>query len=138
MDAHTIAQAALIILLGGLLQGTVGFGLGLLCVPLLISIGLPVPLVMAVSAVCSAVQAASGVHHLRHCVPWKIIGVSFLVRVAAMTLGIWLLRSLVSHPIAQSKFWVGLVVLLLVILQCCWRPKPWGSAPSPVLSPSSG
>jgi len=124
MDAHTVALAALISFLGGLLQGTVGFGFGLLCVPLLISIGLPVPAVLAMSAVCTAVQAASGVHHLRHCVPWKMIGMSFVVRVAAMTLGIWLLRSLVSHPIAQIKFWVGLVVLLLIVLQICWRPRP--------------
>jgi uncharacterized membrane protein YfcA len=124
MDHHQIVSALLIVFFGGLLQGTVAFGFGLLAVPLLMMVGLPIPAVLAISAVCTAVQSANGVHHLRHAVPWKIIGVSLVIRAAAMAVGIWVLSILASHPVSQIKFWVGIVVLTMVVLQASWKPTP--------------
>ncbi len=124
MDAHQIIAAVLIVLAGGLLQGMVAFGFGLLSVPLFLMIGLPVPMAIAISSVCTAVQAASGVHHLSHAVPWKIVGFSVAIRATTMLLGIWALSILASHPPAQIKFWIGMVLLLLVILQAAWQPRP--------------
>jgi uncharacterized membrane protein YfcA len=123
-DLHQILFALMIVLCGGFLQGTVAFGFGLLSVPLLLMIGLPIPAVLAISAVCTAVQSGSGAHHLRHAVPWRIVGYSVATRAAAMILGIGVLRLLVDYPVAQLKFWVGLVMLLMVILQTSWRPRP--------------
>jgi uncharacterized membrane protein YfcA len=127
--------ALLIVLCGGLLQGTVGFGFGLLAVPLLLTAGYPMPTVLAISAICTAVQAGNGVHHLRHAVPWKLVGVTMLVRTITMLLGIWVLYTLVKGPIAGIKFWIGAVLLAFLVLQAAWQPKPrekihpaWGAA----------
>ena len=124
MDWHQIVAAVLIVLGGGLLQGTVAFGFGLLSVPLFLMIGLPMPEAMTISAVCTAVQSGNGVHHLRESVPWKVVVESVAVRAAAMFLGIWVLSLLVRHPAAQIKFWVGLIMLALVLLQSLWQPHP--------------
>jgi uncharacterized membrane protein YfcA len=64
------------------------------------------------------------VHRLRHAVPWKDVVVSVSVRAAAMLLGIGTLSRLVACPVARIKFWVGFVILLLVLLQAAWRPAP--------------
>ena len=119
-----ILYALLIVLCGGLLQGTVGFGFGLLAVPLLLTVGFPMPTVLAISAICTAVQAGNGVHHLRHAVPWKLVGVSMVLRSVTMLLGIWVLWALVSGPVFMIKFWIGLVLLVFLVLQAAWQPRP--------------
>lgn len=124
MEMQQVVCAVLVVLLGGLLQGTVAFGFGLLSVPLLLGVGFSMPMVLAIASICTAVQSGSGVHHLSHAVPWRVVGTSFVVRSAAMLAGIWTLSRLVSNPISRIKFWVGLVMLLMVILQATWRPKP--------------
>lgn len=124
MDMTQIVSALLIVLFGGFLQGTVAFGFGLLSVPLLLMIGLPIPVVLTISSVCTAVQSASGIHHLRHAVPWKIVIYSVALRAAAMVAGVWVLRILANHPVSQLKFWVGFVMLLMVLLQMSWKPLP--------------
>jgi hypothetical protein len=52
------------------------------------------------------------------------VGVSFLVRAITLLLGIWVLSLLVGYPVASIKFWVGLVMLLLLLLQMAWQPHP--------------
>jgi len=124
MDVYQIANALLIVLCAGFLQGMVAFGFGLFSVPLLLTIGLPVPAVLAVSSICTALQTASGVHHLRSAVPWKEVWASTVVRAVAMLFGIWVLSVLATFPVGRIKFWVGLVMLLMVVLQALWRPSP--------------
>jgi uncharacterized membrane protein YfcA len=124
MDSHQIVYALLIALFGGVLQGTVAFGFGLFSVPLLLTVGFPMPMVLAISSVCTVVQSISGVHHLRHVVPWKEVGLSVVLRGVTLLLGIWVVRVLVSYPMASLKFWIGLVMLLMILLQAAWQPQP--------------
>jgi uncharacterized membrane protein YfcA len=124
MDLYQIGWALLVVLLGGILQGTVAFGFGLLVVPLLLALGLSAPTVLAIASICTAVQAATGVHRLRQVVPWGSVGFSLLIRGLSMLFGVWVLRRLVDYPVISLKFWVGLVLLLLVAAQAVWRPRP--------------
>lgn len=62
---------------------------------------------LAIAAICTAVQAGNGVHHLRHAVPWKHVGISFVVRGAATCLGTWALRVLVNYPVSRIKSCIG-------------------------------
>lgn len=119
-----LIAAGLILLSAGFLQGTVAFGFALLSVPLLLMVGLPVPVVLTITAVCAAVQALSGVQQLHHTVPWKEVGMSVAVRSVTMLLGVWVLRRLAHSPVSQITFWIGFVLLLLVVLLAVWRPQP--------------
>jgi uncharacterized protein len=123
-DTTQILCALMIALAGGLLQGTVAFGFGLLSVPLLMMVGLPLPAVLAISAVCTVVQSASGVHHLRHVVPWREVGMSVAVRAVTLVLGVLVLREMVNFPMMRLKFWIGLIMLAMVLLQGLWQPRP--------------
>lgn len=124
MDLTQAISALLIILCSGFLQGTVAFGFGLLAVPLLIMIGLPVPVVLTISAVCTVVQSGNGAYRLRHAVPWRMVWVSLAVRAVAMVAGIWVLSLLLKDSVNQVKFWIGMVTLVMVALQASWRPAP--------------
>jgi uncharacterized membrane protein YfcA len=124
MDLSQTLSAALIIFCGGVLQGTVAFGFGLLSVPLLIMIGLPVPVVLTISAVCTVVQSGNGVYRLRHAVPWRIVLLSVAIRSATMAAGVWVLSLLMKDSVNQVKFWIGMVTLVMVVLQASWRPVP--------------
>lgn len=124
MDSLQTVQVLLIVLCGGFLQGTVAFGFGLFGVPLLMMVGLSMPTVLAIIAVCTVVQTASGVHHLRQSVPWKIVGTSLLLRSISMLAGIWVLHRLATYPHSLLNFWVGLTLLLMLILQVAWQPQP--------------
>lgn len=124
MDVGQIIVAVLVVFFSGLLQGTVAFGFALLSVPLLLMAGFTPPIVMTITSVCSAVQSGSGVHHLRESVPWKYVGASVAVRAVTMVLGIWVLHALVDRPVAGINFWIGLVLLVLVLLLASWRPVP--------------
>ncbi len=54
MDLNTMVYAGLTVFAGGLLQGMVAFGFGLLTVPLLLMAGFPMPMVLAMSSVSTA------------------------------------------------------------------------------------
>jgi uncharacterized membrane protein YfcA len=124
MDTHQIISALLIALAGGILQGMVAFGFGLFSVPLLLSVGFSMPMVLAISAICTVIQSLSGVHHLRHVVPWKEVWLSVVLRGVTLLLGIWVVQVLVNYPVFSLKFWIGLVMLLMTLLQAAWQPKP--------------
>lgn len=124
IEIHQLLWALLIAVSGGILQGAVAFGFGLFSVPLLLTVGFPMPMVLAISSVCTVVQSLTGVHHLRHAVPWKEVGLSVAVRGVTLLLGTWVLHVLVNFPVTALKFWIGLVMLAMTLLQAAWQPKP--------------
>jgi len=124
MSPVHILEALAVVFAGAMLQGMAAFGFGLSVVPLLLSIGLPTPMALAVSGVCTAIQSTSGVHRLRHAVPWRQVLFSTLIRCVSMLIGVWVLFHLTHCPVATIKFYIGVVVLGLVVLQACWQPKP--------------
>ncbi len=121
---HIILCALAVMFAGGFLQGAVGFGLGLFSVPLLLTVGFPIPIVLAMVAIGTVVQAASGVHRLRHSVPWRTVWFALAVRACSMAAGIWVVRVLTDYPVESLKFWIGAVMAALVALQAWWQPLP--------------
>lgn len=112
--------AGVVVALGGLLQGLVGFGLSLLAVPLLALLDptlLPVPVLIAATAhsIMSLIREHSHVD-------WRGVGWAMAGRLPGTVVGIWLVDSL-----SQRNFGllVGAVVLGCVVLSVVpWRPSP--------------
>ena len=121
---NQIVSALIVVLCSGFLQGAVAFGFAVFSVPLLLMLGFPIPEVLAICSVCTLVQAGGGVHHLRHVVPWKLVSLSVAVRTVTMVMGIVVLRILVTCPVEQINFWVGLMMLFLLLLLAAWKPTP--------------
>ncbi|WP_285750609.1 sulfite exporter TauE/SafE family protein [Lentzea sp. NBRC 105346] len=112
--------AGVVVALGGLLQGLVGFGLSLLAVPLLALLDpalLPVPVLIA----ATAHSVLSLIREHGH-VDWRGVGWAMAGRLPGTLVGVWLVDSL-----SQKNFGlvVGVVVLLCVVLSVvAWRPSP--------------
>lgn len=123
MDLHSLVLSASIVFGGSLLQGMAAFGFGLFTVPLFLAVGLPVPMILSIAATSTALQASAAVYQLRRDIPWKIVGISILVRAVTLVLGVMVLRTL-TQSMEVFKFWVGAVVLGAVLLQSGWRPRP--------------
>ena len=112
--------AGLVVALGALVQGAVGYGMALVASPLLALVEptlVPVPLLMLTSV--HAVLAA--VRDLRHA-DWTGIGWAMLGRLPGTGLGVLAVVAL-SHRVFAAL--VGLGVLACVLLSLLsWRPRP--------------
>jgi uncharacterized membrane protein YfcA len=112
--------AGLVVALGGLLQGLIGFGLALVAVPLLALLDpalVPVPVLV----VASAHAMMSLVREFGH-VDWRGVGWAMLGRLPGTVVGIWIVDSLDPKSFGIV---VGAAVLACVLLSVIsWRPQP--------------
>jgi len=115
-----LITAGLIVALGALVQGTVGYGMALVAAPLLALVEpayLPVPLILLTSA--HALLAA--VRDWRHA-DWTGIGWAMAGRLPGTGLGVLAVVALSPRVFALL---VGLGVLICVLLSLLsWRPRP--------------
>lgn len=115
-----LIAAGLVVALGALVQGTVGYGMSLVAAPLLALIEpalVPVPLILLTSA--HAVLVA--VRDWRHA-DWKGIGWAMLGRLPGTGLGVLAVVALSERVFTLL---VGLGVLGCVLLSLLsWRPRP--------------
>ena len=115
-----IAAAGLVVALGGLLQGLIGFGLALVAVPLIALLDpalLPVP-VLIVAAAHASMSLAREFGH----VDWRGVGWAMLGRLPGTFVGIWIVDSLDPRGFGLV---VGGSVLGCVLLSITtWRPAP--------------
>lgn len=115
-----IIAAGLVVMVGALVQGAVGYGMALLAVPLLALIDpalVPVPLILLTSV--HAVFAV--VRDWRHA-DWSGIGWAMLGRLPGTGLGVLAVTALSQRVFALL---IGSCVLAFVVLSLLhWRPRP--------------
>ncbi|PWK86500.1 hypothetical protein C8D88_105549 [Lentzea atacamensis] len=120
MSWGLLAVAGVVVALGGLLQGLIGFGLALVAVPLLALLDpalVPVPVLV----VASAHAMMSLVREFGH-VDWRGVGWAMLGRLPGTVVGIWIVDSLDPKSFGVV---VGAAVLACVLLSVIsWRPQP--------------
>lgn len=105
----TLALASLVTALGAVLQGTIGFGLGLCAVPLLLLFApalVPGPLLAA-----SLVMTVLLTHIERHSVVWRDLGWALGGRIVGIGVAAGLLAAATTDALA---LWSGVLVLLAV------------------------
>ena len=124
LDLLHVSLVAAITFAACLLQGMIGFGAGLLAIPLLVLAGLPVPQAIGVNVVTSAIQSAWGAYRLRNDLvigdTWRPI----LLRLLVLPLGVltlWWLDELDPQLVKQL---LGGMILAIVIVQWVWRVEP--------------
>ena len=120
----TVALAALIIAVSAALQAVVGFGSGMVAIPLLTIMGMELPAAVAMSTTAMTVQMALGLWAVRAEVrirPLLPFALLFLLGTAA---GTWGLRRIADVDPALMKQLVGGALLLAVGLLALARPAP--------------
>lgn len=117
-----ILVAGLVLALGALVQGAVGYGMALVAAPLLVLVDptlVPVPLILLTS-----VHAALAVVRDWRYADWAGIGWAMLGRLPGTGLGVLAVVALSQRVFGAL---VGLCVLACVVLSClrwCPRPRP--------------
>jgi len=124
MDIERLIVIAMVYLLSGVLQSTVGFGFSLLASPLLLFFHIPLAEAVALCIIGSTVQRALAVFKLRHHLELRTLAPMGLFIVIGLPLGILILRRLTFLPPDRIKQVIGLLILLVLIMQWGIKVKP--------------
>jgi uncharacterized membrane protein YfcA len=119
-----IIAAAGVLCLASTVQSAIGFAYALVATPLLIWIGIPLPNVVTIVAVCSFIQAVIGARHLRASVPRQLALIATVVRVGMLFVGLLILRQISELDAGNIRLVVGVVLCLLVITQLVGKVRP--------------
>jgi hypothetical protein len=123
-DPLLIAGTAVSILLGGIIQGAIGFAYALFVTPIMVWMGIPLPDTVVIVATCSFIQASLGLRHLRTALPWREAGWAIAGRLPTMVVGVILLKTISVLNPETIKMIVGLTICLVVVIQVAFRVKP--------------
>lgn len=124
MDVHALGLAAAIVLLAATLQSAVGFGLGLVAVPLLVGTGSPLPDAVALALGAGFVQTAYGTYRLRREAQWRLNGWLAFTQCLTLPLGVALMMLLADARPARVKQAVGVMLLALLLTRSVMRATP--------------
>ncbi|MDV6012192.1 TSUP family transporter [Haloechinothrix sp. LS1_15] len=118
--SYALVIAALVILLGAIVQGAAGYGMNLVAAPILALVDpalLPAPLLLL-----AAVHAILAATRERHHVDWSGVGWTMVGRLPGTVIGVIIVATLPQGPFAIV---VGVVVLACVLLSLTsWHPRP--------------
>ena len=119
-----VAAAAAIVAAAAALQATVGFGLALLAIPLLHLAGFDPPEAIAISSATMVVQMTNGVLRLRASVRARELLWPLAIVIAALLVGVVILRAVVAVKADLARQAAGVVVLAALAATRLIRPAP--------------
>ena len=125
MNIWLVITVCIIIYFGALLQSAAGFGIALFSIPLLLLCGIPLPIAIALVAICSFFQSAIGSRNLKAEIPWKLTITAFSVSFSFFILGIFILRYLNTLEVENIQFGIGIILCILVLIKMFVKIKTY-------------
>lgn len=108
----SLLLAGIIMFGGSIVQGAIGFALGLIAVPLLVEAGFSLSQAVALTTLAIGSQVLFGAWKLRAHIPWHEVRLAAIARYLTVPIGVLLLLSVESLDTDTVKRLVGLGVLL--------------------------
>jgi uncharacterized membrane protein YfcA len=124
MGLQQILEICTIVFLGSILQGAVGFGIGLFSIPLLVWFGVSLPATVAIIVVASGLQTAWSWYKTREHMDWRDPIPMTAIRLLALPAGIIVLGVLSAHGQSAIKHVVGGVILAILAAQWLFKVRP--------------
>ncbi len=121
MEITSIILAGIIMFAGSVVQGAIGFALGMIAVPLLVEAGFSLAQAVALSSLSIGIQVVFGAWKLREHIPWSDVKLAAVVRYLTLPIGIGLLLSIENLNVDEVKRLVGLGLLLGVAIRALAR-----------------
>lgn len=118
--------------LGSVVQGTVGFASGLIGVPLLVLLGVPLPHAAATNFLLTAMQNMVGAWRLRDQLTLRETVLPVVARWVGIPAGAMMLSVAAGVDQAVVKQLIGGMLLAMVVVLWTWRPRHRDSIPTPV------
>ncbi len=128
VNSQLVAIATLCLGLGAAVQATLGFGMGLVAIPLLVWGGFSLPQAIGVLIPNVLVQTAFGCWRFRRELPWSDVGPISVVRLLALPIGVLLLGLVAEQGQAMTRGVLGAGLLGALLFQ---PPRPTASRPPP-------
>ncbi|MCA9656202.1 MAG: TSUP family transporter [Myxococcales bacterium] len=123
-DAAALGIVALVVTLGAAVQSAIGFGMGMVVVPLLLWSGRSLPEAVALLLAASLVQTAYGTWTVRAEVPWRTTLPVAAAQWAFVPLGVAGMVMLSEARPGVVDQAVGGIVGGVLVLRAVFRPRP--------------
>lgn len=130
-STHDLTIIGVIMTLGSLLQGTLGFASGLVGVPLLVLSGFSLLEATVINFISTSVQNVAGAVHLSEHLEWRDVAWPTVLRAVAMPAGTAALAATQTMDQGVVKQIIGVVLLTSVLLIVGLRVTPRDRAPFP-------
>ena len=111
----SLVLAGIIMFGGSVVQGAIGFAMGMIAMPLLIEAGFSLSQAVALTTLSIGIQVMFGAWQLRSHIPWDDVKPAALVRFLTVALGVLLLLNVEAMDTVGVKRLAGVGVLLGVI-----------------------
>ncbi len=130
MALAQLLEICAILFLGSVLQGAVGFGMGMFSISVMIWLHIPITSAVAIVIVASSLQTLWSWYNNREHLHWREPVTISAIRILTVPLGILTLGVLSAQSQAVIKQVVGGVIVLVLLAQWGLRIKPrekvWG------------
>ena len=117
MEFTSLILAGIIMFAGSIVQGAIGFALGMIAVPLLVEAGFSLAQAVALSSLSIGIQVIFGAWKLREHIPWPDVKLAALIRYLTLPIGIFFLLTIENLNVDDVKRLVGLGLLLGVAIR---------------------
>lgn len=128
----SLLLAGIIMFFGSIVQGAIGFALGMIAVPLLVEAGYSLSQAVALTTLSIGIQALFGARKLRAHIPWPDVKPAAFTRLLTVAIGVLLLLNVEALGAVEVKRLVGLGVVLGVVLRAAARPGKQRDLPWPI------
>ena len=118
-----LIAAGLIMFGGSIVQGAIGFALGMIAVPLLVEAGFSLAQSVALTTLAIGIQVCFGAWKLRAHIPWPDVKLAAVARYLTVPLGVLLLLSVENLDTELVKRLVGFGVLLGALIRVFGRER---------------
>ena len=128
----SLLLAGVIMFAGSIVQGAIGFALGMIAVPLLVEAGFSLSQSVALTTLAIGIQVLFAAWKLRAHIPWQDVKLAAIARYLTVPIGVLLLLSVESLDADAVKRLVGLGVLFGVGLRMLARSETVRELPTAV------
>lgn len=124
-DGPQWAYVGFSLVLGAMVQSAIGFGMGIVAIPLIVSGGAPLPIAMGILMPNVLIQTLVSCWRLRRELPWAASWQIVMWRLVGLPVGLYVLTRISAQGQSNSRFLlgIGLLGLLLVPIEAEGDPK---------------
>lgn len=117
MEIIEIIQVCGVLILGGIIQSSAGFGFGLFAIPILLFFGFDLPASVSIVVIGSGIQKIKAVHFLREELDWKEMRPYMIAGLAALAPGVYAMMKISAMDQDIVKQVIGGLVLAMLLLR---------------------
>jgi uncharacterized membrane protein YfcA len=116
----TYAASAVLLLIGALLQSIIGFGMGVLTIPIFVWLGVGLETAVGLLVPSVLFQTSFNCWQNRELLPWKDVWLPYLLRLTFLPIGVWVL-SHIKNSDSLGRQVLAVTVMGIIIGQILTR-----------------